>query len=471
MVLQRDTPVPVWGWGPEGETLTVQINATKVATTVVTNGRWRVTLPPMAAGGPHSLLLIPKNETHIRLYSQVLYGDVWLICGQSNMLMPLNDIDAAEREEAVRDRDAFPLIRVAQAGHRNPHTVREARAETVGYWGAVKWETAAYHATRSSSADIPGNHSAVSAFFARALQRHLGADIPVGMIEVGAIMPAESWIDDEEIMASPISDELRGKGYPHATSRCYLANIAPLAPYALKGFIYYQGEMNVGRGEQYRTLLPALIRSWRKVWRNEALPFLIVQLPGYHGKRPGGTAARHALDMPDEILDQLHNESAEHGFCGVREAQLLTRLATPHTGLAVTIDKGDPYDIHPGRKKAVGERVALLARRVAYGEDGLVAEGPLAVEAAFKGVAATVSFLPGGGVLAAPDGTLVGFELAGADGVWGAAEARIVGDTVIVTRAGLAAPQAVRYGWAGYPRYSLFNTDGLPASPFRFPVP
>ncbi len=467
MVLQRDVPVPIWGWGPEGQSLTVQFGTNKLVTTV-TNGRWRVTLPPTPAGGPHSLILIPKDETQIQLFSQVLFGDVWLICGQSNMQTGLSNIDPAEREEAVRRREEFPLIRVAQVCHRNPHLTTEIREEPVSYWGNVKWESTTFLAPRSNTADIPGCGSAVSYFFARALQQKLGTNVPIGMVEVGAIMSGESWISYDEVAATPELAHLRGKLYPNATSRCYGANIAPLVPLALRGFVYYQGEMNAGRGEEYRDVLPALIRSWRKAWQNEDLPFLIVQLPGFTKNKP---RERVALDMPDEILKQLQKDSLEHGFIGIREAQLMTRLNVPRTGLAVILDLGDPYDIHPGRKRVVGERLALLARQLSYGEKELVAEGPLATDATFSGDSVRVKFLNVGGGLVAPSGKMTSFELAGEDGKWVEAEAKVDGGTVVVSAPGLAAPKAVRYAWAGYPQFSLFNNEGIPASPFRFPIP
>jgi sialate O-acetylesterase len=360
------------------------------------------------------------------------------------------------------------LIRVAQVCHRNPHLSTEIREEPVSYWGNVKWESTTFLAPRSNTADIPGCGSAVNYFFARALQQNLGTNIPIGMIEVGAIMTGESWISYEEVAATPELAVLRGKPYPNATSRCFGANIAPLVPYALRGFAYYQGEMNAGRGEQYRDVLPALIRSWRKAWKNDNLPFLIVQLPGFNKDKP---RERVELDMPEEILKQLQKDSVEHGFVGVREAQLMTRLSMPRTGLAVIMDLGDPYDIHPGRKRAVGERLALLARQLSYGEKDLVAEGPLATGAEFNGNAAKVSFLNVGGGLVAPSGRLNSFELAGEDGKWVEAEAAVEGSAVVVKAPGLAAPEAMRYAWAGYPQISLFNKEGLPASPFRFPVP
>ncbi|MCG3148734.1 MAG: hypothetical protein PCFJNLEI_02179 [Verrucomicrobiae bacterium] len=461
MVLQRDVPMPIWGWGPDGESVTVQIADQKVSTTV-TNGRWQVTLKPLPAGGPHTLLILPKDETQIQMFTQVMVGDVWLVCGQSNMLMPLDETTGAA--DVIATAQQHPGIRVFQTGHRNPHTLTNVLTAPVAFWGAPKWEAAAYLAPRSSKTDIPGGPAAISYYFARALDRHFEGKIPLGMIEVGAIMRGECWIADAEIAGTPELAGLRGKPYPNATSRCFAANIAPLAPFPVRGFIYYQGEMNAG-DDHYQHTLPALIRSWRRAWGNDQLPFLIVQLPGFHKHDPA--AGAHALDMPAEFLAKLQQDTAAHGFIVVREAQRLTRATVPHTGLAVTIDLGEPFNIHPPRKREVGERLALLARQLTYGETNLLAEAPLPKPAKFSGDKVVVQFVNATGGLVVRDDKPVGFEIAGANGVFHLAEVTVSGDTVTARSSGVPQPQAIRYAWAGYPQVSLFNQAGLPATPFE----
>jgi sialate O-acetylesterase len=465
MVLQRDVPIPVWGWAPEGTELTVALAAQKVPT-VAKDGSWRVTLPPMAAGGPYTFSVMTKRVEETILFTQVMVGEVWLACGQSNMLMTVTQ--SAEAEGALAQRAQYPHIRMVQVGYRDPHVIGTERQRVpMGFWGALKWENATYLLPRDSTKDIPGCTSAVSYYFARELTKYLKGNVAVGMIEVGAIMPVESWVDEETLTAVPALAPLKGKGYPNATSRCFNANIAPLAPFPVRGFIYYQGEMNAGRGDQYRECLPALIRSWRKVWGNEELPFLIVQLPGFV-KHDMALATQ--WDMDKSILERLNADTSEHGFSGVREAQLLTWQGVPRTGLAVTLDLGDPFDIHPKRKRQVGERLFLQARRLVYGEPALVASGPVLKSCRFQGSKAVLSFTEIGAGLEAR-GPLAGFELSADGKSFQPATAAIVKDTVVVERAGLATPTAVRYGWAGFPTVSLWNKDGLPASPFRYPVP
>jgi sialate O-acetylesterase len=214
------------------------------------------------------------------------------------------------------------------------------------------------------------------------------------------------------------------------------AMIAPLVPYAIRGVVWYQGEANVHREAQYRTLFPALIADWRRAWATD-LPFLFVQI------------APHA-DMTPEI----------------RDAQLSTFLHTPKTAMAVTIDIGDAKDIHPPHKQAVGARLALAARAVAYGEK-LEYSGPLFDALKVKGAKVTLTFTHLGGGLIAKGGPLKGFTIAGADGAFHPARAEIRGKSVVVTSDGVAQPVAVRYGWANVPEGNLFNKAGLPASPFR----
>jgi sialate O-acetylesterase len=214
------------------------------------------------------------------------------------------------------------------------------------------------------------------------------------------------------------------------------AMIAPLVPYAIRGVVWYQGEANVHREQQYRALFPALIADWRRAWGTN-LPFLFVQI------------APHA-DMTPEL----------------RDAQLATWLHTPNTAMAVTIDVGDAKDIHPTHKQPVGARLALAARALAYGEK-LEYSGPVFDKLAVKGAKATLTFTHLGGGLVAKGGPLKGFTIAGADGALHPARAEIHGKTVVVTSTDVSQPVSVRYGWANVPDGNLFNKAGLPASPFR----
>ena len=473
MVLQRDVPIPIWGWGPEGEEITVSIadekqDAKNVVSAKVTvkDGVWRVTLAPLKAGGPYTLLIMGKDISDALMFTQVLVGDVWLACGQSNMMMGITDADGAG--EAAAERFKYPNIRMAQVGRRQAHQITGRQTTIEGYWGPVKWENSTYGITRSNKTSTPGCPSAVGYYFGRELYKYLKNEVPVGIIQVCQLLPAISWVDDETIAGTPALVAYRGRGYPDATSMAYRSDIEPLAPFPIRGALYYQGEMDGGQGERYRAALPALIKSWRKAWNNPEMPFLFVQLAGFTDNK---APANKQLDMDANVLAQFHKQSAEHGFCGVREAQLMTAESVPFAGMASAVDLGDPYDIHPRRKREVGERLFLLARKIAYGEKDLVANGPVPARIENKGDRFEVTFKDVGGGLVSKGGDLKGFELSEDGKTFVAAQARIEKDTVIISSSEAKAPKAMRYAWAGYPLCSLYNKEGLPASPFRFPVP
>jgi sialate O-acetylesterase len=227
---------------------------------------------------------------------------------------------------------------------------------------------------------------------------------------------------------------------PSAPTVLYNAMIAPLLPFAIRGVIWYQGESNVGRERQYRSLFPELIADWRRAWGEGDFPFLFVQIAPFR-------------DMTPEI----------------REAQLLTLEHTTNTAMAVTVDCGDANDIHLAHKQPVGERLSLAARALAYGEK-IEYSGPIFDSMNIHGASPILHFTHLGGGLLAKDGELKGFTIAGVDEVFHPASAKIVGDTVVVDSTEVPHPVAVRYGWANVPEGNLFNRAGLPASPFRTDV-
>ena len=236
-------------------------------------------------------------------------------------------------------------------------------------------------------------------------------------------------------------------GYPpRPVSGLFDGMIAPLLSFPFRGVIWYQGESNALKAHQYRSLLPALITSWRNASHQNSLAFLIVQLPN-HGAVP---------DQP-----------TESAWAEMREAQLLTTQQLHDTGIAVTIDVGDPNDVHPHRKKEVGERLALWALGTTYGKP-IVHSGPLYQAMKIQGSQIKIRFSNVGSGLEAKGGTpLRGFAIAGANRTFHWADAIIDGDSVMVSSSEVPTPVAVRYAWADSPPCNLFNKEGLPASPFR----
>jgi sialate O-acetylesterase len=233
---------------------------------------------------------------------------------------------------------------------------------------------------------------------------------------------------------------------PMPVSGLYEGMITPLLSYGFRGALWYQGESNAWKPYQYRKLLPALIRNWRDASHQPNLDFLIVQLPN-HGAIP--------------------DEPGESAWAQVREAQLMTVQKVPHTGLAVTIDVGDPNDLHPHRKLEVGQRLAVWALGTTY-KQPVEPSGPLYDSMQIEGGEARLHFEHvGSGLETRGDTELHGFAVAGADHKFHWADGHITGNTVIVSSRDVPQPVAVRYAWGDSPRCNLFNKEGLPASPFR----
>jgi sialate O-acetylesterase len=229
----------------------------------------------------------------------------------------------------------------------------------------------------------------------------------------------------------------------------YNGMVAPLVPYAIKGATWYQGEANTGRSSQYRSLLEAMIQSWRREWQIEKFPFLIVQLAPYMA---------------------IKAEPEESNWAALREAQVEVARELPQVGVTVITDVGDEKDIHPTKKKPVGERLALAARKLAYGEN-IVAFGPTFRSAAVERGKIVVSFENVGKGLVMRGERLTGFAIAGSDEKFVNADAAIVDQRVVVSSPKVASPAYVRFGWANYPVVNLWNADGLPAVPFRTDPP
>ncbi len=238
---------------------------------------------------------------------------------------------------------------------------------------------------------------------------------------------------------------LLAPGNPNFPCNKYNAMLAPLTQLAIKGAVWYQGEANARRAYEYRSLLPALITDWRDQWGQGDFPFLTVQLPNF------GTD----LDEPGDAA-----------WAEMREAQMMA-LELPNTGLAITIDLGDPRDIHPTNKQDVGARLALVARHVAYGEK-ITYTGPAFARSTIEDNRIRVHFTQtGGGLVVKGDGLLKGFAIAGENREFVWADAVIDGDDVVVSSTLAPRPVAVRYAWANNPTCNLYNTEGLPASTFR----
>lgn len=437
MVLQRDAQVPVWGWGEAGEKVTVEIAGEKQSTSVGVDGRWRVNLSPKPAGGPFELKVSGANKV---VFKDVLFGDVWICAGQSNMGFPLRRAKNAQAEIASATYPNLRFLTVPVKSAKEPQTDFDAT------WAACSPKTA-------------GDFSAVAYFFARRLRETI--KVPVGLIEVawgGAT--CEAWIEPRLLLEHPELSGLVSPARLEKTPENQRAGalrdgmLEPLRPFAIKGVVWYQGEANAGRAWQYRLLFPTLVESWRQDWEQGDFPFYFVQLANFMAPRP-----------------QPGNSS----WAEIREAQSQAALQLRNVGRAVAIDVGETADVHPKDKKPVGERLALLALARTYGVD-VVCDGPEFRSMRVDGNRVVLTFdnIAGGLKIGAnaqsDDAELRGFAVAGADRKFYWAKAEIDGETVVVSAPEVERPVAVRYAWADNPICNLTNGAGLPASPFRSDV-
>jgi len=460
MVFQRNEPVHVWGNASAGEAVSVRFRGEVRNTTADELGRWQVSLPPGAAGGPFAMQIQGTNSI---VFSDVLVGDVWVASGQSNMEFALKGAANADAELRSADHPRIRLFQVEK--NSSDYALEDVHAKT---WAAC-------------SADSAADFSAVAYFFAREIEQD--QKVPVGIIESDwGGTPAEAWTSMRAIAVEaslmPLfahwaretdqqsadllewdrqqkeSDAARAAGKPEPKypwhpelrsqkpSGLYNAMIAPLTPFPIRGVIWYQGESNTDpeRAPLYASLLQAMIRDWRTRWAVGDFPFLIVQIANWN-------------TSPDSMWPEVRN--AERQTLSLRQ-----------TGLAVTIDIGDPVNIHPTDKQDVGKRLALAARAIAYGEQ-IEYSGPLYRQTVREGSNLRILFDHAGSELVSKGGDLQGFEVAGSDRKFVPAKARVDGATVVASSDSVPAPIYVRYGWAGNPQCNLYNADGLPASPFE----
>lgn len=440
MVLQRGPAVPIWGWAAPREKVTVSFGAQRRSTHAAADGRWRLDLDLRHAGTGE--LSVEGGDNKLVVHD-VLVGEVWLAAGQSNMVKPLGDqrgqkptIGAAEEIAAAN----HPTIRLFKVAGRRESSPAE---EVNGQWvvcgpdtiDAIKFSAAAY-------------------FFGRRLQDELG--LPVGLIEaaVGGTR-IEPWtpagLDGKVVSRTdrpPTNDNERAP----ADAALFNAMVAPLAPFALKGVIWYQGESNVVSSEDmasYTQKMEALVYGWRRHWHAE-LPFYYVQIAPhlYH-------VVRRAKVPDPDTAPQL------------REAQA-DALRIPGTGMVVTNDLADDLkDIHPRDKKSVGIRLANLALVKTYGRTGLPYSGPVFSRVVFHESSAIVEFDHANGLRTRDGQSVQGFEIAGTDGYYVPGEAVVAGRRVVVNSPLVRSPTAVRYGWLDANHTNLVNGSGLPVRPFR----
>ena len=477
MVLQRDMQAPIWGWASAGEEVTITLSTEAegveplFSTSAVADmeGNWQIKLPAMAAGGPYTLQIKGSNTLELK---NVLFGEVWVCSGQSNMQWPVSASNDSEAEIAA---GMYPKIRLFYI----PRVPSGLPQQNV----AADWH--------ETTPETIAGFSAVAYYFGRKLYKNL--DVPIGLINTSwggtriepwtppvglagvpalttiskevqdvqanyrAQLPAkmkdiEAWIAETrkaletDAPLTPMPDNthpLRHQGRPTAL---YNGMVHPIVPYAIRGALWYQGESNLRDGMRYHEKMKALINGWREVWGQGDFPFYFVQLAPFNY---GGRNA-NPLFLPQ-----------------IWEAQAAT-LALPNTGMAVTTDIGNLRDIHPRNKQDVGRRLALWALAKNYSRDDVTYSGPLYKSMAVEGNTIRLTFdQVGSGLTSRDEEPLTWFQIAGEDKEFVEAQAKIDGDTIVVSSETVANPVAVRFGWHQSAEPNFVNKEGLPASPFR----
>ncbi|MGO9231637.1 MAG: sialate O-acetylesterase [Bryobacteraceae bacterium] len=467
LVLEAGMSVPVWGTASPGEQVAVTFNGQQQRTTTGADAKWMVRLTGLQPGGPFEMTIAGTNTVAVK---DVLVGEVWLGSGQSNMAFTVSKAKARYaglvNEEEIIAAANFPKLRV--------FTGKEVKAYDPQPVVEGRWEVC-------SPETVPG-FSAVAYLFGRNL--HTELNVPVGMIVLAyGASTAEAWIPREALAADPLLKPMLDRfdasvnfyrsnpqapadqapqppqtinarpGPPprqqhdpvqdqHQPTVLFNGMIRGAISFAIRGVIWYQGESIVG-GDAGVTLYPhvqnTLVTEWRKLWGEGDFPFYAVQLPA---------------------LKNISNNPR------VREGQAAV-LSLPNTGVAVTLDIGDPNDVHPHNKEPLADRLVRIALANAYHRK-IEYSGPTYESMTIEGSTIRLKFSNLGGGLIAKDGPLKWFQVAGADRKFVDAEARIDGETIVVSRGDVTVPQAVRYAWDNYPEgANLYNAAGLPAAPFR----
>ena len=437
MILQQKTKVYVWGWSSPGQKVIVAGSWGKQSSGVTdATGKWIIKIATPVAGGPYTLS-VRTADINIDI-KDVMIGEVWLASGQSNMDIPLKGWPPGDTifnsAQEISNAD-YPNIRVMKV----PFGISTTPVDSTG----GKWVL--------SSPKTAGDFSATAYFFARAL--YLKLKVPIGIIQssIGGT-PAEAWTSkgyltkvgdfnkamDEQEKEKPNSAKLNS----NSPTVLFNAMINPLIPYKIKGIIWYQGESNVGRADQYKRLFPNLIEDWRDKW-GEELPFYYVQ-----------------------IAPNIYKSADQHEQGQKLRAAQNYGLKLPKTGMVSTLDIGYFKTAHPPRKQQVGERLARFAFKNEYGDKNLVASGPIFKKVSLSGSNLIVEFNGIGSGLTASSQGLENFEIAGKDSVYVKAEAKIENNKVVVSSPAINNPLFVRYAWGDTNIATLFNKEGLPAATF-----
>lgn len=449
MIMQRNVTVPIWGLAKPREDVVIEFYNQTFSATANNQGRWSINLPSM--GATTSLNMLVTSLTDSVNVRDIAVGEVWLASGQSNMALAVSETDMST--QVTPDTDIRIFLQP------------QWPAIDPVFDGGGNWENA-------QTGDV-SKWSALAYSFAKQLREEL--NVPIGIIgSYWGGTSAESWMPREILGSDPITKTILDQynsalnslesGQPivgvdafnvpdqsHAPGYLYNGMIHPHIPFAMSGVIWYQGESNTLRAEQYETLFPMLIQSWRDAWNKPDMNFLFAQLAGYDG--------------------QLTGNNIKNAWSHIREGQRLALNKLENTGMAVAIDLGDKTNVHPIHKRELGERFIRLALHDVYRYDNIVRSGPLFESVHFIGNSAILTFTEIDlGLQIRSSNILSGFVIAGTNKQFLPALAEINpdGKSIRVWSDNISSPVAVRYAWENYPiNANLINNADLPASPFR----
>lgn len=485
MVLQREKNINIWGTGDNGSIVTVTLDEHSVTTKVIDN-KWIAILPSMKAGGPY-VVKITDGKNSIEL-SNVMIGEVWLAGGQSNMELELQN-----------SKDGKEVV-----ANINNNKVRFYNTLRLSYIDDEFYEKEANNAWQECSPETAGTWSAVGYYYAKKLSEELNVTVGVIGCNWGGTS-ASAWISSESLEldkdtntyveeydkanegrtfeeylkqleeyniwyeawqkrvdkcyaekpdilwseVQKIAGECRwpeplGPKSPFRAGGLYETMLQRVTPYTLRGFIYYQGESDDHKPKIYGKLLAKLIEQWRKDWQDDELPFMFVQLPMFIGRE----------------------DEDRKNWAIIREQQMKVHKTIKNTGIAMILDCGEFDNIHPLDKQSVGLRLAMQSLYHVYNKD-VQAYGPIYKSLKYLNNAIEVSFEHAEGGIQVKGEKVEGFEIAGEDKKFVAADVKINNNKVIVSAKEVTEPKYVRYAWTNYGPVTLFNNVGLPMSTFR----
>ena len=438
MVLQRNTTIQLWGWADAKEKISIEASWLKEPLNMQADqdGNWRISVKTTDSKMPQTIKITSKTSDI--LLEDILFGEVWLCSGQSNMEMPM------------RGFEGQPILESAMAIATGTNTkLRLFTVEKKGNKTPLK-DVDKYRGWQAASPEIVKNFSAVAYFYGQQLQQIL--DVPVGMIHTSwGGSRIEAWISND-VMSTFKTVNLDAVDISKNTNQIptvlFNAMINPLIPYTIKGVLWYQGESNRNETEDYKKLFPAMVKNWRTLWNVGDFPFYYVQIAPYFYNN-------------EDAFQEVDNSAF------MREAQLQCLDLTPNSGIAITTDVGDRFSIHPPKKKEVADRLLFNALNQTYGYKAIDYASPIYESNEIKDGGMMIKFKNAeNGLYSFND--LEGFEVAGADKVFYPAEAKIINrKNVLVKSEKVPNPVAVRYAWRNWIVGTLYGTNLLPASSFR----